>query len=292
MPRGAAAPARPTRTGGAPARRARPKAAPGRHAPAKPAGRRRVSGPAPKAHKGKAAPAKLRNGKAAPAKPRKAPSRRKAATVDRPMVLRPAPAGAPLAIRVARAPFVRALRHRGRGVLDSLLSGQGWIALIGLLLVGIVFFNVSLLELNRNITRTSTKVAQIKQENAKLRTDVAKLGSSERIQTAAAAEGLVLPAPGDVRYLKVNPTVDARRAAKRITEPTAVALVPPPSTPDPVMTTPPAETTATTTTPTETAPTDTTSTAATPPTTTSTTPTTSATPAPQTGTTATQAPTG
>ena len=219
-----------------------------------------MSGPAPgrRAHSAEAAArdaASAANG--APA--RKSPSARKAASGrkatsapnakpgrgapsrGRPVVLRPASAGAPLGLRVARAPFVRALRSRGGGVLDALLSGQGWIALVGLLLVGIVFFNVGLLELNRNIAGTSRHVTEIKRENAKLRLDVARLGSSERIQTAAAAEGLVLPAPGDVRYLKVDPTIDARRAARRIVPPSSVALVAPPASSDPVLTTPPAE---------------------------------------------------
>jgi cell division protein FtsL len=259
MPRGAAAAARRTRTGAADVQHAKPKTA----------RRRRVSGPfkGGRAHAAEAAArdaaSASRSAAAAPARraaparkaqpARKTASARKAVTApkakpgrrapaaSRPVVLRPAPAGAPLGLRVARAPFVRALRSRGGGVLDALLSGQGWIALVGLLLVGIVFFNVGLLELNRNITGTSQRVTEIKRENAKLRLDVARLGSSERIQTAAAAEGLVLPAPGDVRYLKIDPTIDARRAAKRIVAPSSVALIAPPTTSDPVLTTPPAE---------------------------------------------------
>jgi cell division protein FtsL len=244
MPRGAAAAARRTRTGAADPKHSKPKTA----------RRRRVSGPAPgrRAHSAEAAARDAASAaKGAPA--RTAAAARKAAATPkatpgrgapargRPVVLRPAPAGAPLGLRVARAPFVRALRSRGGGVLDALLSGQGWIALIGLLLVGIVFFNVGLLELNRNIAGTSQRVTEIKRENAKLRLDVARLGSSERIQTAAAAEGLVLPAPGDVRYLKVDPTIDARRAARRTVPPSSVALVAPPASSDPVLTTPPAE---------------------------------------------------
>ena len=49
------------------------------------------------------------------------------------------------------APFTRAARRRTSGVLDALLAGRGWIALVGVLLVGIVFFNVDLLRMNREI---------------------------------------------------------------------------------------------------------------------------------------------
>jgi cell division protein FtsL len=306
MPRGAAA-ARRTRTG----------VADGQHKKAKPSKRRRASGPAPgrRAHAAEAAAREAASAgnavparKGASARARKPASGRKAAGAPkagraakaappgRPAVLRPAPAGAPLGLRVARAPFVRTLRSRGGGVLDALLSGQGWIALIGLLLVGIVFFNVGLLELNRNITGTSERVMKIKRENAKLRLDVARLGSSERIQTAAAAEGLVLPAPGDVRYLKADPAIDARRAAKRMVPPNSVALVVPPTRSDPVLTTPPAEiapdaTADTTTTEPQAAPVAGTTTAPAAPAS-GTTPTDPAAPVPQTGATTTETPTG
>ena len=145
-------------------------------------------------------------------------------------------------MRVARAPFTAAVRSRGGGVLDALLAGPGWIVLVGALLVGVVFFNVGLLELNRGITKTSERVAKLKRENSRLRLEEARLGSSERIQTAAAAEGLVLPAPGDVRYLSIDPEVDARRAARRVVAPDSMALVTPPPAPvEPTLTTPPAE---------------------------------------------------
>jgi cell division protein FtsL len=133
-----------------------------------------------------------------------------------------------LPIRVLNAPFARTLRMRTAGVLDALLAGRGWIALIGVLLAGIVFFNVDLLQMNRDIARDAERASALKRENARLRLEVARLASSERIQEAAAGLGLVLPAPGEVRYLKARPGRDARRAAKRITEPDGT-LAPPPA---------------------------------------------------------------
>ena len=127
------------------------------------------------------------------------------------------------------APFARAARARTGGVLDALLAGRGWIVLIGLLLAGIVFFNVDLLQMNRDIALDTERAAALKRENGRLRLDVAKLASSERIQEAAARLGLVLPAPGEVRYLKARPGLDARRAAHRISEPTSLFSVPAPA---------------------------------------------------------------
>jgi cell division protein FtsL len=130
-----------------------------------------------------------------------------------------------------RAPFTRAARARAGGVLDALLQGRAWIALVGVLLVGIVFFNVDLLELNRDIARTADKAAQMKRENAGLRLEVARLASSERIQRVAAKRGLELPAPGDVRYLRPRPA-DARRAAGTVTAP-GQGSAPPVARPEP-----------------------------------------------------------
>ena len=117
-------------------------------------------------------------------------------------------------------------------MLDKLLSGRAWIGLVFVLLAGIVFFNVDLLQMNREIARNADRAAAVKAENARLRTDLARLGSSERIQQVAAQAGLVLPAPGEVRYLRAAPATDAKRAAKRIdrgkaSAPPVAPVVPP-----------------------------------------------------------------
>jgi cell division protein FtsL len=120
-------------------------------------------------------------------------------------------------------------------VLDALLRGPGWIALVGVLLAGIVFFNVDLLQLNRNIATTAQRSSGIARENARLRLELAKLDSSERIQRSAASRGLLLPAPGDVRYLRANPMLDARRAAKLVATPGTAPAQAPVATPAPVV---------------------------------------------------------
>jgi cell division protein FtsL len=133
---------------------------------------------------------------------------------------------------------------RGARVLDTLLTGRIWIGLIGVLLAGIVFFNVDLLQMNREITQMADKATQIKRQNDRLRHDYARLASSERIQEAAAALGLVYPAAGEVRYLDSKPKLDAHNASKRIIAPSE-AVTPEPIAPVTTTTTPPA-TTATT----------------------------------------------
>jgi cell division protein FtsL len=145
-----------------------------------------------------------------------------------------APAVAPLPVRVLNAPFARAARARTGSLLDALLSGRGWIALVFVLLAGIVFFNVDLLQMNRDIARNADRISALKRENARLLLDEARLASSERIQEAAAQLGFVLPAPGEVRYLKARPTRDAGQAVKRITAPNLTYVAPEPVEPEPV----------------------------------------------------------
>ena len=143
---------------------------------------------------------------------------------------------------IPRSPFV-----------DRLLTGRVWIVLLAVLLAGIVTANVSLLEMNSGIAQTTEKVAALKRENSRLRLEAAKLGSSERIQRAAADLGLVLPAPGEVRYLSARPG-DAALALKRMSAPAPIPVYTPPPAPvepEPV-TTEPAPTTTETTTPTTT----------------------------------------
>lgn len=124
-----------------------------------------------------------------------------------------------LPARVLRAPAGQAVRARAGGMLDSLLYGRGWIGLVAVLLAGIVFFNVDLLQLNRDIARTSERAAGVGRQNARLRLELARLASTERIQRAAAARGLTLPPPGQVRYLRANPLRDPRLAAARMVPP-------------------------------------------------------------------------
>jgi cell division protein FtsL len=126
------------------------------------------------------------------------------------------------------APRSATPRFDGLALLDRLLRGPAYIAVVGILLAGIVFFNVDVLELNHGIARTDTRATQLKRENAALTLQLATLGSSERIQSMALQRGLVLPQPGDVRYLRAH-REDAGRALRVMTAPdssSAAAVVP------------------------------------------------------------------
>ncbi|WP_205698701.1 hypothetical protein [Conexibacter sp. SYSU D00693] len=108
-------------------------------------------------------------------------------------------------------------------VLDRLLRGSGWVPLVALGLMGIVFMQVSMLKLNSGIGRAVEASATLERQNDALRSDVSKLESSERLANAARRMGMVVPAAGSFRYVTVRgERTDARAAAKGITTPSPV----------------------------------------------------------------------
>jgi len=154
----------------------------------------------------------------------------------------------PLAMRLG----TRAMRVGDARVLDRLVRGRAWIALMAIGLMGIVFMQVSLLKLNAGISRAVTAADTFDRQNSSLREDISKLDSGERIQGVAAKLGMVTPAAGDVHYLDGR-GADAARAAAAIRPPDPVAPTSTATT-TPVATTPVATTAAPATTTTTTAP--------------------------------------
>jgi cell division protein FtsL len=123
----------------------------------------------------------------------------------------------PLAMRLG----TRAMRVGDARVLDRLVRGRAWIALMAIGLMGIVFMQVSLLKLNAGISRAVTAADTFDRQNSSLREEISKLDSGERIQSVAAKLGMVTPAAGDVHYLDGRGANGARAAAS-ITAPKPV----------------------------------------------------------------------
>jgi hypothetical protein len=127
-------------------------------------------------------------------------------------------ASATAATAVARPPFTmrlgaRAMRVGDARLLDRLVRGRAWIALMAIGLIGIVFMQVSLLKLNAGISRAVTAADTFERQNSSLREDISKLDSGERIQAVAAKLGMVTPAAGNVHYLDGRGADGARAAA-------------------------------------------------------------------------------
>jgi len=137
-------------------------------------------------------------------------------------IARPVPDG-PAVVRPARrgstSTFERILALPDLRIVDRLLRGRAWVWVIGILLGGIVFMQVTLLKLNTGISNAVTTAATLERVNADLETEVARLSSGERIQAAAADEGMVAPPAGDVGYLTARPGRDPALAVQRMEAP-------------------------------------------------------------------------
>jgi cell division protein FtsL len=150
---------------------------------------------------------------------RRAPTQRPPRRISGPSRPKRGPrASATGAAAVARPPLAmrlgtRAMRVGDARVLDRLVRGRAWIALVAVALMGIVFMQVSLLKLNAGISRAVTAADTFDRQNSSLREEISKLDSGERIQAVAAKLGMVTPAAGDVHYLDGRGADGARAAA-------------------------------------------------------------------------------
>jgi hypothetical protein len=116
-----------------------------------------------------------------------------------------------------------ALRVPDARLLDRLIRGRLWIALIGGALVMLVFMQVSLLKLNTSISADILISQNLERSNAELRAGVSSLDSGQRIQDIAAARGMVMPDDGQLRFLQAGPAGSGTRAAQAVTAPDAQA---------------------------------------------------------------------
>ena len=185
---------------------------------------------------------------AAPARPpaRRAPARRRSrprTRAGRP----PGPRGQLIPLAVGRtAVAVRGLPELR--LVHRMTRGQLWIGVLGTLLVGIVALNVVSLSLSTSSGRVVQQIVGLEQQNSVLRTKLATKLSDERIQEAAARLGLVVPDPGQIRYLTAGERY-AAIAARRLGAgdfTVSSALAPVPATTATTIPTAPAPTTTTT----------------------------------------------
>jgi hypothetical protein len=101
-------------------------------------------------------------------------------------------------------------------MVDRLLRGRSWVGLLGVLLIGLVALNVSLLKMNAHAGRKAEVASQLRFKNAELRGRVARLGTADRIQEEGRRLGLIMPEANKLHYLSARPGVDAREALDRL----------------------------------------------------------------------------
>lgn len=119
----------------------------------------------------------------------------------------------PLAVRVAGAVHTIA-EHR---LLDRVIRGRMWIAILGIGLIGIVFMQVTMLRMNAGIGHAVEQATTLERQNAALQASISQLSSGDRVQELAAAQGMVQPA-GTARFLDAR-SLQLRQAVRGITPP-------------------------------------------------------------------------
>jgi cell division protein FtsL len=141
-----------------------------------------------------------------------------------PRITRPERRGAPAtATRGARAlAFVRGLPDHS--LTDRLVRGRAWIPILGVLLVGIVALQVSILRLNASMGRAIEQSTTLQTQNGELRAQVASLGSVARIERLASGMGMVMSTPAQISFLSPRASGLRSRAIANMTAPTSSAL--------------------------------------------------------------------
>ena len=117
-----------------------------------------------------------------PAKRRRAPVKGRHAFAPRALVA-----------RVATLPDAR--------IVDRILRGRAWIGLVGVLLIGLVALQVSMLKLNAGIGTSVERSSTLERQNSRLEASIARLSSADRIRAKARALGLVPPRVDRNRYV-------------------------------------------------------------------------------------------
>jgi hypothetical protein len=207
----------------APARRTAPAPAPSRttpppkpKAPARRPSRARVAAPA-KAPASKPSRARV-------AAPAKAPARRTPARVP----TRRAPARAPqrkksgrlqtggqlIPIAVGRT-AVAVSQLPDSGLVVRMTRGRAWIAVLGLLLVGIVALNVATLSFAATSGKIDEQITALEKENSMLKARDAQHYSTARIRVEARDLGLTMPNAEEPTLIEIN-RGDVAAAAARL----------------------------------------------------------------------------
>jgi hypothetical protein len=162
------------------------------------------------------APAKPTS-RGASAAPARAPARR--APARAPQRSRPKPkrstGGQPsLAIAVGRtAATVRYLPDSG--LIVRMTRGRTWIAVLGVLLVGIVALNVVTLSFAATAGKIDEQIGALEKENSMLRSRAGEKFGIGRIRSGAAVQGLVMPNQSAPQVIEYGPE-DLKTAVQRL----------------------------------------------------------------------------
>ena len=151
---------------------------------------------------------------AATARKASAPARRAPARRAPARSANPRPNGHLIPLAVGRTAVAVSHLPDTRAIV-GLTRGRAWIAVLGILLIGIVGLNVATLGLTAAAGEIDEQIQTLEQENSILRTRLEQRLSSPRVQQAAAVMGLSRPAAEDIYDAEAGPEA-VRAAARRL----------------------------------------------------------------------------
>jgi hypothetical protein len=166
-----------------------------------------------------AAPTRRSSAAPAPAPSRTTPPKRRAPARRAP-ARRPAPKRRPAATQprlvvtaVRTAEAVRQLPDSS--LVVRMTRGRAWIAVLGVLLVGIVALNVATLSFAASSGQIDEQITTLENENSMLEGLEAKRFSTARIRSEASALGLAMPNTEEPQVIELSPD-DVATAAGRL----------------------------------------------------------------------------
>ncbi|HEX3609936.1 MAG TPA: hypothetical protein VHU14_09770 [Solirubrobacterales bacterium] len=123
------------------------------------------------------------------------------------------PGGHLIPIAVGTATAVRHLPDSG--LMVRMTRGRAWIAVLGVLLVGIVAVNVITLSIAASAGHVDQNIMALEQENSLLRSRDAERSGAARVRHEAAALGLAPAATNQIDSVQAGPR-DVAIAAQRL----------------------------------------------------------------------------
>lgn len=93
-----------------------------------------------------------------------------------------------------------------------------WIALIGVLLIGIVAINVLTVSYGAMASRVEGDIEKLERQNSILSSQTTRALSMPRVRNAASAAGMIAPATDEIRYREFGPEVFAAAAQRLAAE--------------------------------------------------------------------------
>ncbi len=109
--------------------------------------------------------------------------------------------------------------HLPDRLLDRLIGGRAWIAVVALALIGIVAMQLWVVKLGVGIGRAFEHESLLQRENSVLAVENSSLASGERIERLALAQGMTIAPPGALHFDTLRGSLDVHLAAAALARP-------------------------------------------------------------------------